>query len=503
MANDALAEFAFAHTLLQQVAYERLLRRDKQPLHGAAARWYAALTTARAADYLGLAADHFERAGEAQQAVRYSLLAAEDLAQRFAHAAVVEQASRGLALLTGAADDDIDTRWRLLLLRQRGLRLGGQPQAQALDLQALAVIATRTQNLQQLAIVALRQAVAADETGHPQEAAELAPHALAAARAAADTALELASYAVWAGSLRSSGQHAQARTVAAEGLARARECSDAFAESELLVVGAAIATEQGDGTASATLLRQALRIQQARGDRSGECMSRVNLGAAALQLGDFAGAESDLKEALRLSRLIGNRTFELTSVINLATTRLALLRVAEALADARAAVALAQSIRNPEYEAFAHVTLGSVLLAQGDADAARAACGAFTQAETLLEGLGLGHLGIEAVAWRARSHLLAGAAEAAARDAEAVLAHQARHGHFNGTEKPHLIRLICYEVLQAAQDSRAAAALQGAWAALSADAAAIADEHARSRYLQAHDHHRVLRQMAQQAGLSD
>lgn len=502
-ANDTPAEFAFAHTLLQQVAYGRLLRREKQPLHGAAARWYAALTTARAADYLGLAANHFELAGEAQQAVRYSLLAAEDLAQRFAHAAVVEQASRGLALMGGVADDDIDTRWRLLLLRQRGLRLGGQPQAQAQDLQALAAIATRSQDAHRLAIVALRQAVAADETGHPMEAAALAPHALAAARDAADMALELAGYAVWAGSLRSSGQHALARTVAAEGLVRARDCKDAFAESELLVVGAAIATEQGDGTGSEALLRQALHIQQARGDRSGECMSRVNLGAAALQLGDFAGAESDLKEALRLSRQIGNRTFELTSLINLATTRLPLLRVAEALADARGAVALAQAIRNPEYEAFAHVTLGSVLLAQGDADAVDSACAAFTQAAATLDGLGLAHLGIEAVAWRARAYLLAGAGDAAAQDVEAVLAHQARHGHFNGTEKPHLIRLICYEVLLAAQDERAAAALQDAWAALRRDAGIIADGDARSRYLQAHDHHRVLRQMAQQAGLSD
>jgi len=505
MSADSAAEFAFAHVILQQVAYARLLRREKQPLHGAAARWYAALDTARAADYLGVAADHYEQAGEPLLAVRYRLLAAEDLAQRFAHAAVVEQASRGLALLNadegdqGDEGDSRDTRWRLLLLRQRGLRLGGQPQAQAQDLQALAALAVRSQNPQHLAIVALRQAVAADETGHPQEAAALAPPALAAARAAADTALELASYAVWAGALRASGEHAQARTVAAEGLARARECKDGFAESELLVAGAAIATEQGDGTASATLLRQALLIQQERGDRAGECVSRVNLGAAALQLGDFAGAEADLKEAQRLSRLIGNRTVELTTVINLATTRLPLLRLAEAQADAQAAVALAQAIRNPEYEAFAHITLGSVLLAQGDS---AGACAAFTGAEDLLHGLGLQHLGIEAVAWRARARLQAGDAQAAAQDVDAVLAHQARHGHFNGTEKPHLIRLVCCQVLQARQDLRAAAVLSDSWQALQRDAQAIAETSARSRYLEAHAHHRELRRLAQAAGLS-
>ena len=511
-AADAPAEFAFAHVILQQVAYGRLLRRDKRPLHGAAARWYAALTTARAADYLGLAAEHFDRAGEPALAVRYSLLAAEDLAQRFAHAAVVEQATRGLALVDA---DDTGTRWRLLLLRQRGLRLGGQPEAQAQDLQALADVAARTQDPQHLAVVALRRAVAADETGHPQEAAALAPHALAAARAAADTALELASYAVWAGSLRASGQHAQARTVAAEGLARARDCRDGFAESELLVAGAAIATEQGDGTASAVLLRQALRIQQERGDRSGECVSRVNLGAAALQLGEFIGAEADLKEALRLARLIGNRTFELTTLINLATTRLALLRATEARVDAEAAVALAQAISNPEYEAFAHITLGSVLLAQGEMQnetpsekpkeqqsEAEHACTAFTRAEALLAGLNLSHLGIEALAWRARALLQAGDAQAAVRDVDTVLAHQARHGHFNGTEKPHLIRLICCQVLQALQDTRAAAVLSDSWQALQRDAQAIQDDAARSRYLKAHAHHRELRRLAQAAGLS-
>ena len=83
-----------------------------------------------------------------------------------------------------------------------------------------------------------------------------------------------------------------------------------------------------------------------------------------------------------------------------------------------------------------------------------------------------------------------------------MLAHQARYGHFNGTEKPHLIRLICCQVLQALQDARAAAVLSDSWQALQRDAQAIQDEAARSRYLEAHAHHRELRRLAQAAGLS-
>ena len=497
------AAYGFAHAFLQQVAYARLLRHDRQALHARAARWYAALDTARAVDYLAEAADHFDRAAEPLDAARFNLLAAENLAQRFAHDAVVERASLGLGQ---AAADDTGTPWKLLMLRQRALRLSGQRDAQALDLDALDALAERTADPVHLATVALRRTVAASETGHPQDAAALAPKAMAAAlRAGPATAeragevpFELAVFGAWCGALRACGQHDEARQVGEQGLARARALGQRGPESELLVSLAAIAAEQADSTGSATLLRQALHIQQLLGNRAGECVSRINLGVTALQQGELVTAEADFDAAQRLARQIGNPTFEVSTLLNRASARLPLGRVDEAHDDAQAAVALAQKIGNPEYEAFALMAQGAALLARSQWPQARAA---FAGSRQLLDGLGLGHLSIEAVAWLAREALQSGDLAAALAHTETVLAHLADHGKLDGTEDPLLIRWTCCEVLEAAADPRAAGLRADTWAALQQRLGALATAEARGRFLQAQAHHRAIHDRAARAGL--
>ena len=497
------AAYSFAHAFLQQVAYARLLRRERQALHARAARWYAALDTARAADYLAVAADHFDRAAEPLEAARFNLLAAENLAQRFAHAAVVERTSLGL---TQAAADDTATAWKLLMLRQRALRLSGQRDAQALDLDTMDALAERTADPVHLATVALRRTVAACETGHPQDAAALAPKAMAAAlRAGPATAersgevpFELAVFGAWCGALRACGRHDEARQVGEQGLARARALEQRGPESELLVSLAAIAAEQADSTGSATLLRQALHIQQLLGNRAGECVSRINLGVTALQQGDLMSAEADFDAAQRLARQIGNPTFEVSTLLNRASARLPMGRVDEAHDDAQAAVALAQKIDNPEYEAFALMAQGAALLARGQRAKARLA---FAASRQLLDGLGLGHLSIEAVAWLAREALLSGDLPAAQTYVETVLAHLASQGQLDGTEDPLLIRWTCCEVLEAAVDARAAGLLADTWAALQQRHTALATAEARERFLQAQAHHRAIHARAARAGL--
>ena len=496
--------YGFAHGFLQQVAYQRLLRRERQPLHARAARWFAALDNARSADYLPVTADHFDSAGEPLMAARYNLLAADNLAQRFGHDVVVDRCTLGLRQ---AAVDDHETAWRLLILRQRALRLSGHRDAQARDLDALAALAERSANPVWQATVALRRTVAADETGHPQTAATLAPLAMAAAQRAAglppdrpgDVPLDLAVYGVWCGALRASGQHDEARRIGQQGLARARELAEPGPESEILVALAAIDAEQGNSTGSATLLRQALQLQQALGNRSGECVSRINLGVTTLQGGDLATAEADFDAALRLAQQIGNPTFQVSILLNLASSLLPQGRADEAHASASAALALACQIGNPEYEAFALMALGAAELARQRPDAARTA---FAQSGTLLDGLGLQHLAIEAVAWGARAARLSGDGPAASAQVERVLAHVAEHGQLDGTEDPLLIRWTCCEVLDQAGDPRLGACLLDTWTALKARRDALHGAQARERFMQAQAHHRAIAARAALAGLA-
>ena len=118
----------------------------------------------------------------------------------------------------------------------------------------------------------------------------------------------------------------------------------------------------------------------------------------------------------------------------------------------------------------------------------------------MLDGLGLGLLSIEAVAWLAREALLSGDLPAALAHVETVLAHLASHGKLEGTEDPLLIRWTCCEVLEAAADPRAAGLLADTWAALLQRHSALATAEARERFLQAQAHHRAIHAPAARAG---
>jgi class 3 adenylate cyclase/predicted ATPase len=498
-AQDALEhddKFAFSHQLLHQVVYESLLKRDRREAHARAARWYAALQTARAAGHLGTAADHFERAELGQDAAHYSLLAAEDLAERFAHEAVIEQATRGLRLAT---EDDHARRWRLLLARQRALRHAGRNDAQWLDLDALDRVAERTDEPLHHATVAVRRTVALDESGDARRAAELAPGALALARAAADDELELTAYSAWAGALRSTGAHAEAERVAAEALQRARAAGLRWHESELLIGLAAVATERGDSALAERLARQALAIDRELRNRVGECIGLINLGANALQRGDFAQAQADLEEAMALSRAIGRRTFEVSIQLNLSAVALARGLAVEAEAAAAAGAALATLIGNREYQAFADLSRSAALLELGRLQEADTG---FERARDGLMALDQPHLAIEAVAGLVRVALARGDAVAAVALAETVFAHWQAQGHFNGCERPLVICLACHDVLAAAGDARSEAVLRYAWDELCVQANRLGAGLPRDTFLDAHAAHRRLRTLAADRSLA-
>lgn len=502
----AVAEYRFSSGLLQQVAYERLLRRPRQQLHGAAARWYEALRTSRAAEWLPVAAEHYDRADEPLASARCSLAAAANLATRFAHDAVVDQASRALERMDGS---DAASRWQALLLRQKALRRAGQRDAQALDLQAMDELAERSGDALQLATVALRRMVAADETGHSQQAVQLAPKALQATQQAGDTVLELTAYVAWAGALRSCGQHARAREVAEQGLARARAVGNPDLESELLVALAAICTEQADPVASERLLRQAIAVQRERGDVARECVSQINLGVVALQLGALEQAEAEFGRAFKLIERIGNRNLEVSILLNRSTTRQELGHHDDANVDADAAAALAHKIRNPELEAFALLAVGGAKLAAAKSRQAAessvlldAAEAAFTRCDGLLSGLGLSHLAVEAVAGLAAVAQQRGGAPLARPHVERVMEHLARVGNLDGTERPLLIRWVCLQVLHALRDPRHDTMLQASLAELQQQARRLPDAAARERFIDAHPHHRALRDHARSVGLA-
>ena len=102
-----------------------MLKRQRRVYHGRVAAWLAGLSSARANDFLGLAAEHFERAGEHRRAAEFYARAAEHAAARHANDAVVDFTTRALALLADERDADA-LRWRLCAVRERAFDLQGR-----------------------------------------------------------------------------------------------------------------------------------------------------------------------------------------------------------------------------------------------------------------------------------------------------------------------------------------------------------------------------------------
>lgn len=489
-ALDSQDDLAFAHQLLHQVVYGSLLRRDRHDAHARAARWFAAQEGARSADWLVTTADHFERADLALDAAHYSLLAAEELALRFAHEAVADQAARGLRL---AAEDDHERRWRLLLLRQRALRHSGQAQAQGEMLIALEQLAQKTGDPLRQATAAMRRLVALQESGQTQQALAAAPHAVLLARAVGNADLEGACCNAWAGALRVSGQHAQAETVGGEALLRVRAAGLSGLESELLNGLSAVAIERGDLAAAEHFARAAVTIERERHNRVGECAALINLGANALQRGDLVQAESDLDEAMALSRSTGRKSFEISVHLNRSALAFALQQFDVAEQAALAARSLALTIANLEAASFANMSLGTALLAL-NAPAEAEVC--FQSAHQGLQALKLPHLAIEAVGGLARSAQMLQSTAQALEWAELIHAHWLTWGHFNGTERPWDLCLACCEVL-GELDHRGLALAHYAWQSIRSQAARLAPA-SRAALWQAHGAHRKLLTMGKE-----
>jgi tetratricopeptide (TPR) repeat protein len=83
-------EYVFRHALLQEVAYNSLLKNDQQALHLAAGEVLESLYAGRVEQIAGHLAYHFSNAGDLQRAIKYYHMAGDLAAQRYATTEALE-----------------------------------------------------------------------------------------------------------------------------------------------------------------------------------------------------------------------------------------------------------------------------------------------------------------------------------------------------------------------------------------------------------------------------
>ena len=493
---EGVREFVFKHQLLHQVTYETVLKHMRRKYHGAVAAWLSGLTGARANDFLGATAEHFEQAGEYAQAAEFFTRAGEHAGARHAHEAALDHIAKALAL-TEAIDkaalkpvqpDQRLLRWRLFDVRERTLDLQGRRSEQQADLAALQEIADALDDDHRRAEVAWRRSTLAMRTGDYRTMENAARAAMALADHAGDAMLGLRGQHRLALALAYSGATAQGQALAHEGLATARRLGTRPLEALFLNALSVIADIQVDRLVSLELDQQDLQINRELGNRRHEAIALVNLGGGWLRLGEHTQAGRYLEEGLCVARAVGDRITQANTLTHLSALALRLGDDALALAHAQMALDIASAAQTPEFEAIALYSLGNAELALGRHAAATAA---FEQAQSVALAIGSATQH-DASAGLARVALAQGDAASALPTVTRLHRLLLEENLIEGTEAPYLIRLTCHQVLARVGDPLAQTLLVTTHTKLQAVAAAITPTTLRRSFLDNIPEHRAI-----------
>jgi class 3 adenylate cyclase/tetratricopeptide (TPR) repeat protein len=514
-------EYAFKHHLIQETAYNSLLKQERATLHQWVAEFLESLRAELHDAYVGVFAHHWERADRPDRAVMYLLRAGERAAAQFANVEATDYFSRALSLTPGYSLE----RYTLLLARERIYDLMGARQEQARDLDALEMLAQALNAPQREAEIALRRAHYAEMSRDYPAAIASAQKAIRLARVARDVHSEAAGYLAWGRALFYQGDYRESRRQLQQALDCSADYPQVQADSlrslgmvaedqneardyfrQALHIHRKIGDQRGEWAAlynlSALFLEQencaqamkygerALHICRKIGDRQGERMSLDNLGYVALCQADYARARSYYEQTLRLCQKINDCHSEGHTLVHLSTLFHLFGEYDEARAHAEAALHLAQETEDHLVEGDAMTCLGDALWELGQHDAATAAYG---QAHALLTELGEVDMALAPLACLARSALEQGDTAQAARDVEKILRELAAIP-FNGSEEFLRIHLVCWQVLYALHDGRARDVIAAAHRALRRRAAKIGDPEIRRVFLEDIRLHREIAQ---------
>ena len=493
-APEGLREFTFRHQLLHQVTYDTVLKRHKREGHARVAQWLAALAqqgSLRAGDFLGTAAEHFERAGDEPNAVEFHARSAEQAEQRFAHERVLAHVGRALGLLgdvRAELPDQAALHWRLLSARERTLLLQARRDEQAVDLDAMTRLADLLDDDRCRAEVAVRRGNYANRVADWTAMESAARLGIACAARVGDDGLRLRSARLLATAKIKQGNIDAGRTLALQALAEARSLGQRRVESSLLNSLLFAAGMRGDLAGVLDLNRQSLQIDRETGDRTGEAFGLLNFGGGWLDVGDLAQARRDIDAGLQMMRAQGDKTMEGAALGSLSALALWQGDETRALALARQALDVVVAAQARDWEGITRLRLGDAEAALGRLDAAREAYGQ-AHARALEIGSAWQH---DASAGLARVALAAGDTAAALAALQPLLDHMAAGGTLDGTDYPRQIELTCHRALARGGDLRAADWLALAHGALMAQAEALTDTMVRQGFLQNIPHHRAI-----------
>lgn len=474
-AFDDAREFAFKHHLLHEVTYGTVLKRDKRQLHHRAALWLEAHSAGRGAEFAGLVAEHFERAGVLDRAAEQWALAAHEAIARYADAAALAHAGRALALNACS-----DPAWQFALLRLQAKVWSRRSDVAEFE-NAIAALErhAEAQDDEVMRLIAAQQRMhRLCQDGAYEQAHLLGVTRLAAAEnLAPQEAAKAHNLLIMA--LGRQGRLDEARAHASAALTEARAAGDVYVEASVLNnLGVGFIAEHRLPEATATC-EKALAAYLSIGSRYGAAIAMLNLAYAAEQGGALVQARAQLLALLDLCDAIGHGQIGAQARCNLAGIFAELGDPQAGLTYAREGIRMGELAGDRYIQASGHWVAFQACFALALWPQA-VAYGRVAQAGLREHGEPAASLVCEAGVACALEQ--AGDTAAARAGVESVLAAVAARGGWQDDEAD--AAFFCTRVLDSQNDPRATATLAAAHRGLLAQAAIFSDEGERQQFLQ-------------------
>lgn len=308
-------ESIFKHAMLRDATYESVPKQERRRFHALAADWLIAQGGERADEFVGLIADHLERAERNTDALKYLIRAAKAAMARYANSEAVEYYSRALSLLE---ETNLEGRYAVLRGRESAYKMVGKPGAQRQDLASMELLAEELDSADKQVDAALRMASFFNAIDDYPAAMTAARQAVARAAEIGDRRRELVGQLRWASALLSLSEFSRAHERLSVALALARELGDPEGEARALYLIAASFAGQGDVDASVSYAEEIVAIAREVGDRRLEVGALFGSGLGLSVLSDFDAALDYGQRCLQVAREIGFRQGEAKALIVLA-----------------------------------------------------------------------------------------------------------------------------------------------------------------------------------------
>ena len=416
-------EYLFEHLLLQEVAYEGILRRYRAKLHTTVAGWLEARLGPQASEYAEWIAFHYERSDQPERALPFLERAAARARERGSLPDAESLVQRALAKATTP-----QSRARLLMMTEDIAAEAGDVETRRAALEELERLASEQADERLTAEAEYRRALYQFQTGDLSNARANGEQALQRFERLADASMQADVLRLLGKISQSRGDPREALKYYRSSLPLERQAGDRYGQAEVFDQLGLVHIDLDDFTTALDYFEAAREICGELSQRPAEARVIGHYAMALLWLGRYDEAESSARGALDLAERSGSLQAEAGAKLTLVAVLAAREKTDDAMELARQVCDIARHTTQPSLEARARLLLSQIQTGAAALDDAH-------RARELARQASLAHVDILALVREAELHLAAGDPEGAEQASAEALHKLSLHGKIEGPEE--------------------------------------------------------------------